>query len=321
VPTVEAVTSNDLDRVLPLLRVHDPRQDDEAWARLISPPWAPGGTNAGWVLLDGDTVVGFLGAVFSERRIGGAERRFCNLTTWYVDPDHRESSLALLRPVTRLRDHTVTDLSPNAAAARISKRLGFTELDTGLVLLGPIGSTDTGRSPVAVHVDEPDATAILPDSARRLAEDHADLPGVHHLVAETSTGALLVIVGRVPGGRRPYSHIHHVSDPDLFRTHHAAVRRALQDGVGVPLIIDARFSWAAGLPNARRLVENSLKLFKPCDDLPTDQIDNLYSELVLLPFSQLPPSAGPLGQRMTARVRRAVEPALTVLRREGATQR
>src|SRR5690606_11167177 len=76
VTSVDVITGDDLPRVLPLLRAHDPRQSDEAWSRLLRPPWAAEDTPSGWVLLDGETPVGVLGAVFSERRVGGATRRF-----------------------------------------------------------------------------------------------------------------------------------------------------------------------------------------------------------------------------------------------------
>lgn len=316
-PTVEAVSSSDLDQVLPLLRAHDPSQDDDAWERLLRPPWAPDGASAGWVLLDRDRAVGFLGAVFSTRHLAGSDRRFCNLTTWYVDAHHRESSLALLRPVMRLREHTLTDLSPNAAAARISRRLGLVDLDTGLVLVGRVGAATTRRSPTAVHVDDPEACDVLDQEARAAARDHEGLPGIHTLVAETPHGSVLVVLGRVTSGRRPYSHIHHVSDTELFSTHHAAIRRAIDSHIGGPLIIDSRFARSSTLPNTRLIREKSLKLFKPCDDLPTDKIDNLYSELVLLPFPQLPPSAGALGERISARARRAFAPARDTIRRQG----
>src|SRR5690606_25784877 len=147
---------------------------------------------------------------------------------------------------------------------------------------------------------EPAAADLLDDDARELVADHVGLPGLHHVVADTPSGPLLLVLARVTGGRRPYLHVHHVSAPSVFAAHHLAVRRAIAADLGGPLLVDARFRWAAELPRVRRLPDDSLKLHKPCDDLPTDQIDNLYSELVLLPFPQLPPSAGPVGQRIAA---------------------
>ena len=117
--SVTAVQRDALPRVLPLLRAHDAGLTDDEWVRSFTPPWASSRDEVGWMLLDDDEPVGFLGAVFGDRVIDGDRRPFCNLGTWYVHPDHRGSGLALLRPALKMRDHTLTDLSASDDVVRI----------------------------------------------------------------------------------------------------------------------------------------------------------------------------------------------------------
>lgn len=53
----------------------------------------------GYVLKDGNKIVGFLGTMFSERIINKKKYTYCNLHTWIVNESHRLSSYQLLLPV------------------------------------------------------------------------------------------------------------------------------------------------------------------------------------------------------------------------------
>ena len=93
------------------------------WRHLFSPSKATDGC-CGYALLDKDRIVGILGMLFSYRTVRGVERRFCNLHSWYVLPAYRGKSLTLMRPALRLRDCTLTDLTPTDAVCEINQRLG-----------------------------------------------------------------------------------------------------------------------------------------------------------------------------------------------------
>jgi len=67
----------------------DPHSSEEDWKQVINYAGTKEADHEGYALLDGDTVVGMMGMVFSERVIDGKNHNFCNLHTWWVREDHR----------------------------------------------------------------------------------------------------------------------------------------------------------------------------------------------------------------------------------------
>src|ERR1035441_2161552 len=109
---VRPAHEGDIDAVIPLLRTgfgsHWP---PETWRRLFEYPRVESQPNLGFVLESGDQLVGFLGAIYSERLVGGRLERFCNLSSWYTIPQFRNFSLKLLMAVLAQRGYTFTNRS------------------------------------------------------------------------------------------------------------------------------------------------------------------------------------------------------------------
>ena len=55
-------------------------------------------------MLDDGQLAGMMGMVLSERSIEGIDSEFCNLHIWRVREDYGGRSLALLRPIPRLKE-------------------------------------------------------------------------------------------------------------------------------------------------------------------------------------------------------------------------
>ena len=93
----------------------------------------------GWVLCDGDAVIGFLGAIFSRR----GDEPFCNVTSWVVKKTHRSSGgLQLLLPMLALEDHTILNLSPTPFTRAVFQRMGFRKTGTHRFVMGSDHQTD-----------------------------------------------------------------------------------------------------------------------------------------------------------------------------------
>jgi len=335
-PSVEAVNSDNFETVLPLLRSVSTGPDrvfsaksDDRWRLLADYPWQTERAERGWMLVEGDEAVGFVGAIFSERMIGGRQRRFCNLASWYVRPDHRGSSLALMRPVLGLHDRTILDVSATPDVVRLSKRLGFLELDTQMRLVEPprigavgrirartIGLADRSQDTAAsgqlaatarvkVYVDDWSSARWLDAEECRVFLDHDGLPGCHRLVLVTAEGrASLVVFTHHRRGRTSYSHVQYVSDQESFLKHHEDVRRSIYLFTGSPLlIVDARFPWSE-VPGSSSALHGSIRLYRPCDDLAPARIDNLYSELTMHNAARLPLGVAAVPPPVVARARR-----------------
>src|SRR5689334_19152839 len=96
--TVELVpiTDSDVAAAADFLRAN--LNDRVPWARACSVmPWKVDATNHGFMLREGQRIVGVHLAFYSERLIAGRTERFCNLGAWFVLPEFRFHSIRLLR--------------------------------------------------------------------------------------------------------------------------------------------------------------------------------------------------------------------------------
>src|SRR5438132_1360038 len=66
----------------------------------------------GFVLVDDDEVVGYIGTICSRRVIGGRQEKFCNVTSWVTDKNHRQQAIMLLTPMLKLAGYTITNQAP-----------------------------------------------------------------------------------------------------------------------------------------------------------------------------------------------------------------
>jgi hypothetical protein len=88
--------------------------DRVPWALSCSAvPWKVEAPNHGFMLRDGQGVVGTLLALYSERLVAGRVERFCNLGSWCVLPDYRSRSISLLNALLAQEGYNFTILSPD----------------------------------------------------------------------------------------------------------------------------------------------------------------------------------------------------------------
>lgn len=284
---VEQLTSQNFpDLYAQLLSIEYPECRLDEWSSLFKYGWAQPRSQLGYVLMDDGAVVGVLGTAFSERIVDGRSHRFCNLHTWLVNAAHRGSSLALMRPVLRLTDHTITDFTPTRQVCDISKRLGFQSLDATLRILPPMRAKPSADGPHLI--DDPAAIdAVLCDADQRIHHDHRALGCRHHLTVAGSDYCYLVYT-LVTRHWLPYIYIHHVSNPTLFQDWNAWIRRHLLETNSARYIaVDARRVRHLRLPRSYTFPIASRQLFKS-DRLRADQIDTLYSEVSIWNLCTLP---------------------------------
>jgi len=74
---VKKATADLFEQIYPLLRSFDKRKvGRDEWRRAFGLRWSSLHDHFGYVLMDGDRVVGFLGALFHEREINGKVYNF-----------------------------------------------------------------------------------------------------------------------------------------------------------------------------------------------------------------------------------------------------
>jgi hypothetical protein len=107
------------------------------YRRLFEYPRVERQPNLGFVLETGDQLVGFLGAIYSERSSGEHLERFCNMSSWYTIPQFRKFSLDLLKALLAQQGYTFTNFTPSPRVIQVIKACGFQPLGSQKVLWGP----------------------------------------------------------------------------------------------------------------------------------------------------------------------------------------
>lgn len=275
---VREMRESDFEEVYDTFLVGENLHDSpEGYRPLFSTRWSSDATSFGFVMENAGRIVGVLGTLYSDRLIKDRYERFCNLHTWFVKAEYRGYSLALMRPVTRLKNCTITDLSPSRPVVQISKRLGFQELDSRLTILLPF----LFRSRSQITFPEPaDDPQLLSDQERRILADHASL-SCGQLLVSSANGGRCLIVYRTIRQRLHYCYLDYVSNWECFEKHSLAIRRELTRRSGCRLVaVNRRSLSSKRLPATLTLPVGIPQLYKSSSVEPS-RIDTLYSEILI----------------------------------------
>jgi hypothetical protein len=279
VVTVRPAVAGDAGAVLPLLReFRNPYVGDDRWRLLFADPFGSGEPACGTVMLDGETPVGFLGALYSRRVLAGRERRICNLTSWIVREPYRGRSLFMLLPLLKEPDTTVVDLTPSAEVSGLLRRAGFRDLETGRRILLPRAPSGP-RCRIRVDGDDPGRTP----EEERIRRDHA-FGGCRTAAVETEDGRCFCVISAMTRRKKPFrlGVVHHLGDPAVFgRCSGRAVAGLCLKLRVTSLFVDERLLRGTPVPGSLRQELDRPRLFRSEGLAPAD-IDGLYSEFPLL---------------------------------------
>ncbi len=276
------IRDSDFDEVHRSLLVRlDRAKPPEVWRRLFNYPWRPSWAPRGYVLVEGDRFVGFLGLVFApdDRAVGRSP--VCNLSSWIVLESYRGQSMRLLSPVLGRADWTVTNLTPTAEVGELMQRLGFVPLETHRSLLR-LRSGDLVRGSSGSRIREVGGASEgpMPEDWKTIVDHHGGI--ARALVVHAGAGEALVMytVGRLRG--IPVARIHHVTDAAPVIEALSSLRRhfLLRRGACI-MEFDRRILPEvpeAGL-HSRRIT--TPRLFRSPDRTPSE-LSELYSERILL---------------------------------------
>jgi hypothetical protein len=273
----------DTDRVAAFLREQMERPWSlERWRQAIVPPWPEVGPNRGFQLLDGERLVGAYVAYYSERQIGGATERICNLGTWAVHPGHRAEGLRLLRELLRQEGYSFTDLTPNPTVQRINSRLGFEPLGTHAVLVPNFPWPPLpGRG--RVSSDPATLERELSGAELRLYRDHAGSAAARHLLLSNGAEHCYVVVRRDIRRHLPVCTLLYAGNPALLsRMTGALARHLLLRQGAVAHVVDGAIADPSYRPRLSLRRERRWRTYRS-KTLRPEQIDYLYSELACLP--------------------------------------
>ena len=239
----------------------------------------------GFVLVAGPEIVGFLGTIYAHRPLDAEGARVCNLTSWYVRPDHRGCGSLLLTAATRDRSVTYTTLTPGPETTAMVQALHFAPLKMRRFFL-PALNAGTLRAGRLRFEDEPRTVrGLLGGADRRIFDDHAAYDLLHLVVGDGDEQAYLVAKRRpvraVGPLRVPGSELLYCSNPGLLAHHFERIKLAvLRRQRTVVLVADEGF-----VPTTIRAVRKARgHRYRSASTGTAPELDLLYSELVLLPI-------------------------------------
>ena len=278
---VEPILDDDLAAVGRFLHENmNSRIPPEAWEQALGNDWGARWPNHGFMLKDGNRLVGVYGAIYSERTIQGRTERFCNLAAWSVLPEYRMHSLSLVRALLSQDGFHFTDLSPKPHVTKIMQLLKFEFLDTTWVVV-PNLPWRTGSSTTSIITDSAVIERRLSGADLRIYEDHRDLGSLRHLLINDGDEACYVIFHRNRRKGIPTATVLHATDVEvLSRNYRLLGGHFLVREQAVLTIYEAHHILGSPLLSFR--TESPHRKMYRSDTLTAEDIDNLYSELVCL---------------------------------------
>jgi hypothetical protein len=280
---VEKVDCSNLKGINDILTDIWSTDSEERRKKVFGYQWERDETHCGLILIDGDKTVGFLGMIFSRRLINNKVEKFCNLTSWFVCKDYRSRSIFLILPLHAMKDYTITDLTPSKNVYKIQNKLGFKDLETNGRLLLPFGRRlfEPKYAPINLTHDLVAIEQKLEGQNLIIFNDHKHYSCCHFLL--TSKDRCCYIIYTILRRKRTqHVHLHYISDPDLFALAYRDIRKSILSHAKARfLLIDSRFVKNRKLPLSICLPYRAPKQYISAT-LKPEQIDNLYSELVML---------------------------------------
>lgn len=289
-PIIRKARGDDFERVYPLLLgFRNPHLKEEHWRQLFVDHSGLQNDHFGWVLVEGDDVVGFLGTIFSERTIRGGTVRLCNLTSWIVKQEYRTHSLALHAKVMADPSVTLTNLSPSTQTLKLIEKLGFTVIDKSERIIFPVITPRSFTDRCEILTEPRAVEGALKGECLRFFRDH-QLPFNYHVLLRTQAGDCYLMMNRsyktIRGSLRlPFARVHHISAPGIFLRHlEKLVVRVGASLKVVAMIVDGRMlQGTVPWHSFKRPGEERKAAFRS-KRLAVEDIDGLYTEAVLLNY-------------------------------------
>tara|TARA_B100000315_G_scaffold236208_1_gene251800 strand:+ start:12204 stop:13067 length:864 start_codon:yes stop_codon:yes gene_type:complete len=258
-----------------------PKIKKEDWKRIFTDYWEKNEKYYGYVLEDNNKIVGFAGAVFSERVINDREYKFCNLTSIIVRKEYRNQSLAMLYPLLTMPGYTITVLGPAKETVPIYMKTGFKIMNTNIRIILPKFRLNYRNKPKVVF-NLLEIVKLLNSEERKILDDHINFNCKHILVKSNIGNCYMVAVKYL---RKNFSFIHiiYISNKFIFSKfiNNVCMKLMLRYNI-IGVLIDDRLTRGKNIPLSFCYKQkNNVNLYKS-STLTDSHIDLLYTEYFLL---------------------------------------
>lgn len=250
------------------------------WQRAMETNWLEDAPNHGFILKEGDRIVGILCAIYSKQMVNGAIEKFCNPHSWCVLPEYRAKSVQLVLAVIKQKGFHFTMFSANQSGIEIFSFLKFKPMDS-TVIVYPAFFLFGGGDTIRIVDDRKESIENLPASVGKVYKHHWDYPWIKSIVFGSEGRYCLVLYKKKKFKRLPSARIIYVSDPDLFHDSLPVLKKhfLVSRGIFTYRIENRLLTKPVGFELGRQQGHQKLYL---SDALSEKDIQNVYSELVVL---------------------------------------
>lgn len=282
---VKKTTSADFEKIYPLLcEFHSPFSKQE-WRSIFDYQWDGCKDHVGYHLEKGDTILGFMGLIFSSRNQHNQAYSVCNITSLIVKSDMRFATALLLRKLSQYADTIFTGLGPIPESYQLMCALGFTPLDHCYSIIPVLNTPFRIKNHDVISCDDKiDENAS--DEEKRIYEDHKKLKCKFLFMKKNSETVLLVYhvsIQKKYGLRFTKIHLHYASNIIFFRKNLRTILGELRQRFGILSALYADNRWISDDINIFRINRKMIppRIFRK-NQTEEMMIDSLYSEAVLL---------------------------------------
>lgn len=304
---ISKVFPQDFDRVYPLLQKFENSDfSKEKWSKLFYLDWPAVEENVGYMLIDNENVVGYLGCLYSFRVIHGRTEKVCNLSSWIVLPEYRSQSILLFSELLKNKELTVSSFTSTPSAIRILNRIGFEVLDNSYYFFP--NKKFLRPSFLNYFTETAGIIDCLKDDDQRIYSHHKNFGLRHYVFSDTKQYCYTIFRVRVISLRKMISNAYinyidfilrkifkwsfldkkskvaylvYTNDLSFFNNKINKIHYAVSKDLSVNgLLVDSRFC----------LKGKSLFRFRSCpqtslfvsNHLKPEDVDCLYSELLIM---------------------------------------
>lgn len=246
--------------------------------RLFEYQWPIAKPDIGMLIEDGGHIRGFVGGIYSQRRIAGRLQPFCNVHSFAVDAEYRRFSLLMLQRLLGSADCTYTCFSASPRALEIFKAFKFQIVDAAKVMFTPLAGLTRLLRPGVRLRRATEAVDDLDPGEREIVRDHGSYRCGQFILEADDQRCYFVTIRR--GLRvRAFADVLYASNPSLLVSHVGHVHTAIARTHHTPLLgLDRRFVPRA--PAGTFTYARIHPLAFRSSVLREEDLDALYSELV-----------------------------------------
>lgn len=288
---IRPATRGDADAVVTLLHQRmNSKIAPDRWRRLFTYDWLDVVPDYGRVAEADGEIVGYVGAIYSDRMIAGRTERLVNICAWYLSKDHRGGGAGteLMAQATDNPEWHYNIMTSSSRTVGILDDVGYRVLDDHRYDWHRTPGSDGPLGAVFDAVtDRDEIVAAATDTELKLLKDHAGLPVTPVLLCTPTQEALALFSFTRKGDDQPWYDLLYIRDPSILSVWGQATADALLPADNAVMSADARFcqpppNLDADTDGRARRISLPVPRFVKSQRLSGHYVDHLYTELQLM---------------------------------------